>query len=351
MITRVLQNKQILLYIVLWIAIAVVHFSVLISFYNISWLPAIGDSLIFNTIFAIIGIGLWFAVPYLDLSKHQWYELLSQHFTGLVLSTLVWVYGSSFILQQLFDDRTSYIGFLSGSLTIRFITGTFYYTVFVSIMYMINTYRQLQERHSREAQLFAQLKEAELTLLRSQIRPHFLFNSLNSISSLTMTDPPKAQEMIIKLSEFMRYSLNFPDNSLSTLEKELYHIQLYLDIEKIRFGEKLRFEKEVDSSCLQIALPAMILQPLLENAVKYGVYESTTVSYIQLKVSCSEKMLNIYIENDFDPENVFRKGTGTGLRNVEKRLQTHYGQPGLLNIMKKEKVFIVEMKIPRYVTD
>ena len=351
MTTGVLQIRQIVLYVLLWIAMSVIHFSVLMSFYNISWLPAIGDSLVFNFIYAIIGIGLWFAVPYLDLSKHQWYGLLSQHFTGLVLVSMVWVFGSTYLLGQLFSGNQSYIRFLDNSQTIRFITGIFYYAVLVSIFYMINTYQQLQERHAREAQLYAQLKEAELSLLRSQIRPHFLFNSLNSISSLTMTNPPKAQEMIIKLSEFMRYSLNFPDNSLSTLEKELYHIQLYLDIEKIRFGEKLQFTKEVDSECLQIPLPAMILQPLLENAVKYGVYESMSTSYISLKMKCSEKMLNISIENDFDPDNVYRKGTGTGLRNVEKRLQTHYGQPGLLFITKKEKVFIVEMKIPRHVTN
>jgi LytS/YehU family sensor histidine kinase len=154
--------------------------------------------------------------------------------------------------------------------------------------------------------------------------------------------------MIIKLSEFMRYSLNFPDESMSTLERELYHIQLYLDIEKVRFGEKLQFTKEIEKNCLAISLPSMILQPIIENAVKYGVYENTSQSHLLLKTSCNEEYLMIYIENDFDPEASFKKGTGTGLRNVGKRLQTAYGTKDLLRTRKENNLFIVEITIPKH---
>jgi len=127
----------------------------------------------------------------------------------------------------------------------------------------IFNFRELREKSEREERLRSLLKETELSMLRSQIRPHFLFNSLNSISSLTMTNPARAQEMVIKLSEFMRYSLSLSNAMMSSLEKDLYHAGLYLDIEKVRFGEKLVVEEDIDEKALKWQIPAMILQPVL----------------------------------------------------------------------------------------
>jgi LytS/YehU family sensor histidine kinase len=207
----------------------------------------------------------------------------------------------------------------------------------------------LQEKRDRENRLQTLLKEAELNLLRSQIRPHFLFNSLNSISSLTMTDPGKAQEMVIKLSSFMRYSLDTKDNTMSNLEKELYHTELYLDIEKVRFGKRLQVEKHIEDGALGWTMPAMILQPLIENAVKYGIYESTDISRITIDARVSQGYLIIRIGNPFDENSSQHKGTGTGIRNIELRLKHLYGRQDLLKIYKSKEYFEIELKIPEYV--
>lgn len=363
-----LKYKYSILYMILWTAIAAVHFFFLYWIYMLPLWESLADSLVFNILFAIIGSGLWFASPYLDPRKKQFLELISQHVTGIVIALVVWLISGTLILKSIFSDDLVYRQFLHVSQTFRIITGIFYYLVLAAVFNLILTYRELQNRLHWEAQLVAQLKDAELNMLRSQIRPHFLFNSLNSISSLTMTDPEKAQEMIIKLSEFMRYSLSFPDEMMSTLDKELHHIQLYLDIEKVRFGDKLILESDIHEKCLAAKLPAMILQPLIENAVKYGIYEATERSVISIVAICdigelcnegtapdagmvceTPMLLTLTITNNYDPNGSQKKGTGTGLRNVQKRLETVYNLRNLLTTKTLEDSFITEIKIPQHV--
>jgi len=138
---------------------------------------------------------------------------------------------------------------------------------------------------------------------------------------------------------------------MSTLKKELYHADLYLDIEKVRFGEKLLVEKDISQEAFDGQLPAMILQPLLENAVKHGVYESTSNVVVKIHARRERNYLEIVIGNDVDPEGKPRKGTGTGLRNVEARLTSHYGPGRLMTIEKSERYFKVTLKIPQDVRE
>jgi sensor histidine kinase YesM len=342
------RQQLILIYILLWVAIALVHCLFLYFAYGLHFLSSVADSLVFNVLYAFLGLGIWQMVRYSGMRRSMT-EMTIQHITGITISTLIYVSAGPFFLRLILSHDAGYLRFLEQSVTIRAFSGGMYYIILTAIFYLILNYRELQQQKEREAQFTAQLREAELSMLRSQIRPHFLFNSLNSISSLTLTSAEKAQEMIIKLSEFMRYSLNFPDESMSTLERELYHIQLYLDIEKVRFGEKLDFVREVDDKCLAIPLPAMILQPIIENAVKYGVHESTGKNRLLLRTLCDSDYLKITIQNDYDPDAVFKKGTGTGLNNVAKRMQTAYGTKNLVKIHKENNIFTVELRIPVHV--
>jgi LytS/YehU family sensor histidine kinase len=266
------------------------------------------------------------------------------------MTLLVWLGLGYFILRQVFRDNPEYLLFLKDSLSFRVISGFLYYSLMVTTYYLIINYRELKEKSEREARLTTLLKETELNMLRSQIRPHFLFNSLNSISSLTMTDPSRAQEMVIKLSEFMRYSLNLSEAMMSTMEKDLYHAGLYLDIEKVRFGKKLVVEKQIEEDAMEAQIPAMLLQPLLENAIKHGVYEASEKIRVTLKARMESNHLVVVIGNDVDPEGKPRKGTGTGLRNVEARLVNHYGQSRLMSIDKSDRYFEVTLKIPQDVS-
>lgn len=348
MIAGKIKSHSGFIYIAMWVALAVIHFFLLFTVYGIRAGAALADSLVFNVLFALVGSGLWFMVRYSDLQTRRIGELAFYHLSGATVSILAWIGPGYLLLNNILAGDGEYQAFLRETLTLRIISGVLFYSLLVTIYYLVINYRELKEKSRRESELAGLLKEAELNLLRSQIRPHFLFNSLNSISSLTMTDPSRAQEMVIKLSELMRYSLHLPDSMMSTLEKELYHVQLYLDIEKVRFGDRLIYEKEIGEAALNWQVPVMILQPLLENAVKYGVYEAAGATVIRLEALAGQEVLQIRVSNSYDPGSGARKGTGTGLRNIRERLLNLYGTSTLMTIVDRENYFEVTLNLPEH---
>jgi len=345
---KTLRNHLEIVYIFLWVTLGVIHFSLLYFGYGLSIYVAAGDSIVFNLLFALIGSGLWFMVRYSNLQTKKVSELAFYHLSGASVTIFAWMMSSYLILNGIFSSNNIYLDFLKDTISLRIITGVMFYALLVTGYYLLINFRELKEKNQRETQLTNLLKEAELNMLRSQIRPHFLFNSLNSISALTMTNPEKAQEMVIKLSEFMRYSLNLPDTMISTLEKELYHVELYLDIEKVRFGDRLAFEKKITEGTLEWNVPVMLLQPLIENSVKYGVYESSETTLIRLEAKLDDGVLVITIGNTYDPEAKVRKGTGTGLKNIRARLLNLYGTSSLMKINQTDDHFEVVLRIPKY---
>jgi LytS/YehU family sensor histidine kinase len=190
------------------------------------------------------------------------------------------------------------------------------------------------------------VKEAELKSLKYQINPHFIFNSLNSISSLTLSNPQKAQEMTIKLSSFLRSTLSKNERQKSKLSEEINNAKLYLDIEKVRFDDKFNFIEELEPKCMELEVPSMILQPLFENAIKHGVYESLDKVTIKLKCGHEKDYFKIIVENTFDPESVPRKGEGIGIKNIQNRLKLIYNQDNLVTTEKINNLFRVNIFIP-----
>jgi len=342
------RNKLKYVYGLLWVIVAVAHFFILHLSYSIRAEVAVLDSLLFNGLFALIGAGLWYMVRFTDLNRRKFIELAFYHLSGAAIVLMLWLGPSYGILKFSFADQ-DYLNFLNQTLTIRIISGIFYYLGLVSIYYLLINFKELKGQKEKEERLTTLLQEAELNLLRSQIRPHFLFNSLNSISSLTMTDPEKAQEMVIQLSEFMRYSLNSPEQVMSTVEKELEHTQLYLEIEKVRFGNRLSIDKNIEQEAMHWKVPSMLLQPLLENAVKYGVYESLEAITIKLSIFIEDNGLTINVGNPYDDQSQNPAGTGTGLKNIKARLSSIYNQFDLIQIRKSNNYFEVVLKIPHNV--
>jgi len=203
-----------------------------------------------------------------------------------------------------------------------------------------------REKQLREAEWQHQIRNTQLSALKSQINPHFLFNTLNSIASLTLTNPEKAHGMVIALSDFMRYSLRKQPNDMVTLEVELKNIGLYLQIEKIRFGNNLLYRFDVEEACNHHLIPNLILQPLFENAIKYGVYEASKPVEVILEAKKLPGLMEIKLINDFDPESVPLKGEGVGLANINDRLRILYGSSRLLTVLRGKSQFSVTMVIP-----
>lgn len=333
-------------YIAFWMALVAIQFALMYGVYKQEWLISLTDSLLTNTIFGFLGIGLWYSVKFSGKQVNGFFKNLAYHLVGCTFTIFLWQIISYTMLRTIFGNNDVYMNFLFTSFIVRILTGLLIYFLLITIDYLVLNFEQMQERAKHEADLSDMLRDAELNMLRSQIRPHFLFNSLNSISALTLSNPQAAQEMIIKLSEFMRHSLTLGAETMNTLNDELYNAGLYLDIEKVRFSNRLVVEKKISPACAEMLLPAMILQPLLENAVKHGVNTMLTTCTISLKAECTDSYLVITISNSFDPDAVPRKGTGTGLTNVKKRMAAIYGRTDLLLTKTENEEFGITLKVP-----
>ncbi|MDH5381694.1 MAG: histidine kinase, partial [Cyclobacteriaceae bacterium] len=219
----------------------------------------------------------------------------------------------------------------------------FLYAMMLLNYYILKYRDNLIRKEQSEEKLKNLLQEAELNLLKSQLNPHFIFNSLNSINSLSVTDPSKARDMVVKLSTFLRYSLGKHTDEMVQVSEELESVRLFIDIEKTRFGKRLNVEEKIDPNCLKRNIPLMILQPLLENAIKFGVYEQLGDVKIKLEVNELENGFEVVIENNYDPGETDSKGKGIGLRNVQKRLEILYGKNHGFYVESKDNIFRVRI--------
>jgi LytS/YehU family sensor histidine kinase len=203
-----------------------------------------------------------------------------------------------------------------------------------------------QEQRKSDAERLA--REAELYKLRQQLQPHFLFNSLNSISALAGSKPEEARKMIHQLSDFLRGTLRKEEEQWVNLGEELQHLQLYLNIEKVRFGHRLSTEISYREECTGLLLPPMLLQPVVENAIKFGLYDTIETVIITVQASCINNQLVITIQNPFDPATANpRQGTGFGLSGVQRRLFLLFGRNDLLETKAEQALFTTILTIPQ----
>jgi two-component system, LytTR family, sensor kinase len=233
--------------------------------------------------------------------------------------------------------------FLRGFIVMLFINAVgFYNMLWQNQQYQL----ELQDTQDEVKQL---AKDAELFKLRQQIQPHFLFNSLNSINALITVEPKLARTMIQQLSDFLRATLKKEDTELIALTEEIKYLDLYMSIEKIRFGHRLSITKDIASICLEKKIPNLILQPVIENAIKYGLYNTTEDVCIHLYAAMVNNDLHLSISNPFDAQAVKNSTTsnGFGLKAIARRLQLIYGSPKLLNISSLDNIFKTTLIIPQ----
>jgi len=307
---------------------------------------SIADSFLTMLIYSGIAFALWYPFNFFILQKTRSLALAVNLLIAGTLVITAGLFGGKYLMMLLTNNREAYLEFWKTTILYRAGTGVFIYGIVILAYFLFVSLTNLSEKNAREARLESLVKETELRLLRSQINPHFLFNSLNSVSSLTITNPEKARSMVIKLSDFMRYALTRKDDRPVTLRSELESLRLYLDIEMVRFGDRLAIEDNINSECLSALIPVMILQPLYENAIKHGVYESTETIKIKTGVSCENGFLAISISNNYEEGIVTPRGTGTGLKNVERRLELFYGNKASIVTTKEKGIFTVRLYVP-----
>lgn len=344
------NRRSILIYSLVWLILAALHGSLYFFFLDLKPAVVVTEALFSSLLFGFLGLLAWYPTRYIPFQKESpVYSALAHVIAGLVVLSL-WVLVSMGILSSLFPLQEGYQEFLKESVIWRSILGGLVYLVLVLIYYLVANAQKLSERLQQEEKLKSLVREAELNMLKSQINPHFLFNSLNSISSLTMTNPDEAREMIIRLSDFLRYSLKHRENEYVPLREELGRMKDYLAIEKIRFGEKLSYEFKLNGGCEDFPVPTMIFQPLFENAIRHSVYESVDPVTIRFECKGGAGHLTTIISNDFDPSMPSGKGTGVGLQNVRQRIELAYQEKGSVRWESSGGVFKVTMVFPRIFT-
>jgi sensor histidine kinase YesM len=340
------NSKNFLSYIIVWLIITIAYVQILIFGEEINLTLAIADGLIFNFLLAGFGLSYWYSAKYISFETYSIPKILISHAIGGMISVSLWLSIGYFLTSTVIGSTDEYSIFFLNNLGWRILVGILYYFLIVAFYYLIIYYNNFQEKILRENELKNLVTEAELKSLKFQINPHFIFNSLNSMSALATIDPTKARSMILKLADFLRYTLVNNDRQKNKLSEELNNIRLYLEIEKIRFEDKFDYEEDISAGCKEILVPNMILQPLFENAIKHAVYES--LEKVTLKLRCSRKdgFLNISLENNFDSSGENKSGSGIGLKNIRDRLKLIYDLDNLMNIEKSERLFKVNLYIP-----
>ncbi len=312
-------------------------------FYTIDQSIAIIDALIFALLFSL-GVNMLDRVFgfYIPKGSNNWLLL------GLpLLFSLVAVLAHQYLLKWIYSDQADYLLFLKSHFYLRWAVLGVAEVLVGLIAIVVSKLEQQDEAQKREALMSELSREAELSQLRQQLQPHFLFNSLNSISALTVSQPKKAREMVLQLSDFLRGTIQKDHQQWVSLEEELGYLKMYLDIERVRFGHRLEVEFEVAEEVLSMRLPQLLVQPLLENAIKHGLYGITEDVKIILHAYKEQNYLILKIENPFDPEVTAPKGTGFGLSSVDRRLFLLFGRKDLLESKTLDSVFSVFLKIPQ----
>lgn len=312
--------------------------------FNIPVLQAVTDAIISNLLLEAVCLLIINNMRYyLPKQEKYWYTLV----ISLALSS-IWLLALRVILWALFKNDLAYMASLAHSSTIRFAVAFLVIGCCTVLSLLWYGQRNQQADADRKLDLERLAREAELNKLRQQLQPHFLFNSLNSISALTGTQPEKARHMIQQLSDFLRGTLKKEQQQWTSFEEELQYLQLYLDIEKVRFGYRLQTNIDIDPSALQLSLPSMLLQPLVENAIKFGLYDTIGEVIIFIQAKNINGLLEVTVQNPFDETTSAPvKGTGFGLSSIRRRLVLLFGRQDLLQVKKETDKFITVITIPQ----
>jgi two-component system, LytTR family, sensor kinase len=316
-------------------------------YYGYPFKTALVDGIITNALLmaagSLITNILRFYLPYRD--RYGYILVLSVLFSAGVVSL------SKFYLKMIFDKSASsdYLLFLSNSYWIRGGVSFLLIGCMAIISVLWYTQEEEQENRQRKNDVERMSKEAELFKLRQQLQPHFLFNSLNSISALIGSNPVQARSMIHQLSDFLRTTLRKDEEQWIKMEEELESLELYLDIEKVRFGHRLSTSIYKDENSLQMLIPPMLLQPVVENAIKFGLYDTTEAVTINISVLAENGTLKVTVQNPFDPETANpRHGTGFGLNSVKRRLYLLFARSDLVETSATDRVFTTTINIPSH---
>ena len=321
--------------------------TVLVHQFQYSWAVSFTDAAITQLDWTIAGYCMNMALRYMRPSPRNLVNVLALTLTVAAIFTFaILPYGMPLVMAYV-NTPLNYESFLQDSMFVRFVIGWMQLLFVAAISWMLYFLEEQHENVKMKSDTERLARDAELSQLRQQLQPHFLFNSLNSINALVVSQPELARKMIQQLSDFLRGTVKKDDRQLVTLEEEIRQLSLYLEIEKVRFGYRLRSEITTDERSKACLLPPLLLQPIVENAIKFGLYDTIGEITISIDAKAEDKQLVIRVQNPFDPDTSTAKGTGFGLNSISRRLYLIYFNNNLLQTTAENSIFTTTIKIPQ----
>jgi hypothetical protein len=344
------ERRGAVLYLLVWLLLGVAVGGATAAAFDAPWLNAM--------VFAIpptmlYGIGAGFSAYYLcrafPLAERSLVGVVTALGASAVVSALLWsaLLGGWNALCAWLHVAWAGLPYTPPLKAVLFGLGVLLYGLLATVNYLAVESERAAGAQQRELQSRLAAREAELRMLRTQIDPHFLFNSLNSISALTSQNPKGAREMTLQLAGFFRLSLGVAEHAAIPLAREMQLVRHFLAVEKVRFGERLQLEDAIEPDALSCLVPPMIIQPLVENAVKHGIAGLPDGGKIRVAARRAGSQLRIVVDNAMDGQTPARReGGGVGLANVRQRLAGSYGAEAAVHWGARDGVFVVEMTLP-----
>lgn len=333
------SRSSFLLYLAAWLQLGIIFGLVLSISAHLRWTAAALLAVPLTAVLAFVCLSPWYTCRSLPLVSTPAWKLLINHFVAACCAAA--------IAQITFRiTETALKGFFLGiearlEPAIPALAGMVFlvYLLSIALHYML-----LAMESSRQAELLS--REAELKALKAQINPHFLFNSLNSISALATLDGGRAREMCIRLSDFLRNSLRLGERVTIPFGEEIALTTTYLDVERVRFGERLQIVQDFDAGCTVCEVPPLLVQPLVENAIKHGIATLAEGGEITMTGRVANDVMRVVIENPYDPDAPAVRRSGFGLINVRSRLHARYGNAARMEVQKDGSRFRVALSVP-----
>jgi hypothetical protein len=341
--------RRLILYLLAWGPLSAILLYLFASIAGVGWIASAALILPLCLVYAFVCLSAFYSCRATPLETAGFWRLAWTHFTAAILASVLWVGIARGLALAL-----SAIPFLAGlehdvnrQYPLLLGSGILLYLLSVALHYVLLANEAAHQAEKGEVEARVLARDSELKALKAQVNPHFIFNCLNSISALTSSDPAKAREMCISLAEFLRKTLGLGERAQITLGEELDLTHAYLSVEQIRFGARLRLEEQTDPTVLNLTVPPLLLQPLVENAVRHGIATLTEGGWVRLKIQPeSNDNLAIEIANNFDPEAPRRRGAGIGLKNVRRRLDASYRNKARFDVRTEGNQFVVALEIP-----
>jgi two-component system sensor histidine kinase AlgZ len=342
------EGRSLLLYLLAWLVLAVILSALLTIPGGVTFTGTAVIVVPMMLLFAFIALSSYYVCRAFPLSAPPFFRVLSSVTIAGFVSSAGWTalgYGLTTVLASARPGLTS-LEWYWATAPVFVATGTVLYLLTVAVTYLLMTIETTRaaEKNALELQVLA--REAELKALRTQINPHFLFNSLNSISALTSSDPAAARMMTIRLADFFRTTVAFGSLDMVTLEQEFALTRQFLEIEQIRFGKRLSTSIDLEPAAGACLVSPLLLQPLAENAVRHGIAGLIDGGCIRVTARRHDGRLLITVDNPADPDRGQRPGTGVGLSNVRRRLEGLYGTRATIDLESTPDRFTVQLNLP-----